>query len=132
MKQDILLFDGICNLCNGSVQFIITRDVKEKFKFASLQSEKGQELLQKFNLPTNNFDSFVLVKDDKYYTKSTAALLVFSSFGGLWSLLKILLIFPAFIRNAVYTLVAKNRYKWFGKQESCWLPTPELKSRFLG
>lgn len=132
MKQDILLFDGVCNLCNGSVQFIITRDVKQKFVFASLQSEKGQELLTKFKLPTENFDSFVLVKGDKYYTKSTAALLVFSSFGGLWLLLKIFLIFPAFLRNIVYNLVAKNRYKWFGKKESCWLPTPELKSRFLG
>lgn len=131
MEQKILLFDGVCNLCNGSVQFIITRDVKKEFLFASLQSEKGQELLKKFNLPTQDFDSFVLIKNDKYYTKSTAALLVFSSFGGLWSLLKVLLIFPAFIRNLVYTLVAKNRYRWFGKQESCWLPTPELKSRFL-
>ncbi len=131
MEKPVLLFDGVCNLCNGSVKFIIERDHKKLFMFASLQSEKGQEYLRKFNLPTDNFDSFVLVEGDQYYTKSTAALKVFSRFGGLWNLLKILLWIPAFLRNPFYSIVAKNRYKWFGKQESCWLPTPELQSRFL-
>ena len=131
MEKPILLFDGVCNLCNGSVQFIIERDTKKQFLFASLQSEKGQELLTKFNLPTQDFDSFVFIEGEKIYTKSTAALRVFSRFGGLWSLLKIFLLVPAFLRNLVYSLVAKNRYKWFGKSESCWLPTPDLQSRFL-
>ena len=131
MEKPILLFDGVCNLCNGSVQFIIERDTKKQFLFASLQSEKGQELLTKFNLPTQDFDSFVFIEGEKIYTKSTAALRVFSRFGGLWSLLKIFLLVPAFLRNLVYSLVAKNRYKWFGKSESCWLPTPDLQSPFL-
>ncbi|MCP4522508.1 MAG: thiol-disulfide oxidoreductase DCC family protein [Cytophagales bacterium] len=129
--QRILLFDGVCNLCNRSVQFIIERDKKEKFIFASLQSDKGQELLKKFGLPTQNFDSFVLIEEDKFYQKSTASLRVFSEFGGLWVLLKVLLIIPAFIRNPFYSIIANNRYKWFGKQESCWLPTPELQKRFF-
>lgn len=131
MEKPVLLFDGVCNLCNGSVQFIIERDHKKQFMFASLQSEKGQELLRKFNLPTDNFDSFVLVEGDQFYTKSTASLRVFSRFDGLWKLLKIALFIPTFLRNPFYSIIAKNRYKWFGKQESCWLPTPELQNRFL-
>lgn len=130
-NKPILLFDSVCNLCNGAIQFAIERDKKSNFMFASLQSEIGQALLEKFKLPTKDFDSFILIEGENYYKRSTAALRVAKGFGGLWNLIYWLIIFPAPIRDAVYSFVAKNRYKWFGKQESCWMPTPELRARFL-
>jgi predicted DCC family thiol-disulfide oxidoreductase YuxK len=130
-NHPIVLFDGVCNLCNSSVQFIIKKDKKKIFRFASLQGETGQALLQKFKLPTDNFNSFILVEEDTIYTKSTGALRMLKKLGGAWSLLYGFILVPAFIRNAVYNWVASNRYKWFGKQESCMIPTPELRSRFL-
>ncbi|TGN11661.1 thiol-disulfide oxidoreductase DCC family protein [Leptospira ilyithenensis] len=129
--QNILLFDGVCNLCNNVVQFTIKRDRVGKFKFAALQSEAGQTLLKKFNLPKEDFDSFVLVQGDKFYLRSTAGLHVLKELGGHWRIFYILILFPSFLRDFVYTLVAKSRYKIFGRTESCMMPTPELKSRFL-
>jgi predicted DCC family thiol-disulfide oxidoreductase YuxK len=128
--KPIILFDGVCNLCNKSVQFILKRDKDQKFLFASLQSLYGQKLLQKFNLPADNFNSFILYQDEKIYSCSTGALKMFSQLNG-WRWMKIFWVVPKFIRDAVYNLIAKNRYKWFGKKEECWLPTPELKARFL-
>lgn len=127
----IVLFDGVCNLCNSSVQFIIKHDKKNRFLFGSLQGKTGQHYLQQFNLPPDSFNSFMLLEDDKLYTQSTGALRMLKHLGGAWSLLYVFIIVPPFIRNWVYNLVAKNRYKWFGKQEACWLPSPELKSKFL-
>src|SRR6185503_18640196 len=128
--KPVILFDGVCNLCSGSVQFILKRDKEKKFMFASLQSNYGQKFLQQFNLPANTVNSFFLYQDDKIFTRSTAALKMFQQLKN-WRWVKILWIFPKFIRDAVYNLIAKNRYKWFGKKEECWLPTPELKARFL-
>lgn len=130
-KQPIVLFDGVCNLCNASVQFIISHDKTNKFLFTSLQSEKGQELLRGFNLPLNDFDTFVLVENGHCYTKSTAALRVLRLLGGKWRFFYGCIIIPKPLRDLVYSIVAKNRYKIWGKQESCWLPTPELQKRFL-
>ena len=127
----IILFDGVCNLCNSSVQFIIKRDKKNQFLFASLQSRTGQEYLRKFNLPADTFNSFLLVEDDHYYTRSASALRIARSLSGGWPLLYAFIIVPRFIRDAVYNLIAKNRYKWFGKQEACRVPTPDLKKKFL-
>lgn len=127
----VILFDGVCNLCNDSVQFILKRDKKKQFRFASLQSNAGQQLLHQFSLPAANFNSFVLLEKDKVYTKSTGALRMCKLLGGGWALLYALIIVPRFIRDAVYNMIARNRYKWFGKKEECWLPTPELKERFL-
>jgi len=127
----IILFDGVCNLCNSSVQFIIKRDKKNQFLFASLQGRTGQEYLRKFNLPADTFNSFLLVEDDHYYTRSTSALRIARSLSGGWPLLYAFIIVPRFIRDAVYNLIAQNRYKWFGKQETCWVPTPDLKKKFL-
>ena len=131
LSQSIVLFDGVCNLCNRAVQFIIKRDKKKQFLFASLQGKAGNKLLQKFDLPANLFNSFVLVEGDKVYTRSTAALRVAKKLSGGWKLLYGLMIVPGFIRNAVYNLIAKNRYKWFGKRDECMIPTPESKERFL-
>jgi len=127
----IILFDGICNLCSSSVQFVIKRDKKNRFLFASLQGAAGQQYLHRFGLPADDFHSFLLVEGDSCYTHSTAALRVARSLGGAWSLLYAFIIVPRFIRDAVYNLIARNRYKWFGKKEACWVPTPELKKKFL-
>ena len=130
-SKPIILFDGICNLCNGAVQFIIRHDPDGKFLFASLQSETGQQLLKQYNLPATDFTSFTLVQDDTVYTKSTGALKVAKQIKGAWSCLYIFIIVPKFIRDAVYTWIAQNRYSWFGKKNACVIPTPELKARFL-
>jgi len=130
-KKPIILFDGVCNLCNGAVQFVIKRDPDGKFLFASLQSEEGKKLLQQFQLPQEDFSSFVLIEDDKIYTRSTGALKVAKQLKGAIKLLYAFIIVPKFIRDAVYNWIARNRYKWFGKKNECMLPTPELKERFL-
>jgi predicted DCC family thiol-disulfide oxidoreductase YuxK len=130
-SKPIILFDGICNLCDGAVQFVIKHDPEKKFLFASLQSEAGQRLLKQYKLSVENFNSFILIKDEKVYSKSTGALKVARQIKGVWSLLYIFIIIPAFIRDTVYTWIAKNRYKWFGKKETCMMVTPEFSARFL-
>mgnify|MGYP001272979165 CR=1 FL=1 len=124
----IILFDGVCNLCNGAVQFVIKRDKQEQFMFGSLQGQAGQAYLRRFGL---DFTSFVLIEDDKAYTRSTAALRTAKHLGGLWKLLYVFIIVPRFIRDAVYNRIAGNRYKWFGKKDACMVPTPALRARFL-
>ncbi|MEH7072717.1 thiol-disulfide oxidoreductase DCC family protein [Neobacillus drentensis] len=126
----IVLFDGVCNLCNSSVQFIIKRDSSGYFKFASLQSETGQELLKKHGL-SHELKSFILIENDQVYVKSSAALRVCSRLDGAWRIFTISRFLPLIFRDFLYDIIAKNRYKWFGKKESCMLPLPEWKSRFL-
>lgn len=130
--QTVIFFDGVCNLCNGAVQFTIERDHKNSFRFASLQSDFAKEELTPFNISSANLASFILLEEGKIYLRSTAALRVARKLKGLWPLLYGFIIVPRFIRDAVYNYIAKNRYKWFGKQETCWVPTPELKNKFLG
>lgn len=130
-NHKIILFDGVCNLCNSSVNFIIDRDKKNIFKFAALQSETGQKFLNKFGMDQNDFDSVVLVDENKFYSKSSAALKIVKEFPFLWKALYIFIIIPAPLRNFFYDLVAKNRYNWFGKKDSCRMPSPELKNKFL-
>jgi predicted DCC family thiol-disulfide oxidoreductase YuxK len=127
----LILFDGVCNLCNGTVQFILKKDKKELFTFASQQGEFGQHTLKQFGLAASNPNSFVLLEGEKIYTHSTGALRVFRHLGGIWKLLYVLIIVPPFIRDGVYNFIARNRYKWFGKRDSCYLPSPALKDRFL-
>jgi predicted DCC family thiol-disulfide oxidoreductase YuxK len=130
-KHGIVLFDGVCNLCNSSVQFVLKRDAADYFRFAALQSDTGQQLLQQSGLPTQHFSTFVFIKKGKYYTQSTAALKVAKRLNGLWPLLYAFIVVPPFIRNFFYRLIANNRYRWFGRQESCMIPTPELKAKFI-
>lgn len=130
-NHKIILFDGVCNLCNSSVNFIIDRDKKNIFKFAALQSEAGQKFLNKSGMDQNDFDSVVLVVENKFYSKSSAALKIVKEFPFLWKALYIFIIIPAPLRNFFYDLVAKNRYNWFGKKDSCRMPSPELKNKFL-
>lgn len=127
----IILFDGVCNLCNGAVNFVIERDKKNVFKFAALQSEVGRELASKYEIDTAALDSIILIDGDTHYQKSTAALRIARELSGGYPLLYGFMVLPKFLRNAVYDYIARNRYKWFGKKENCMIPTPELKSRFL-
>lgn len=130
-NQGIILFDGVCNFCNDSVQFIIKRDPKGYFKFAPLQSELGKSLLEKHGMPTDAMDTIILIENGIAYNYSTAALRIARKLSGLWALFYIFIIVPPFIRNPIYRFVGRNRYKWFGKKESCMMPTPEIRSRFL-
>ena len=126
-----LLFDGVCNLCNGSVQFILKRDTQGRFRFASLQSEAGRRLMTGHGLDPDALSSVVLIEDGRAYQESTAALRIARHLPGAWKLLRVLTIIPRPLRDAAYRLIARNRYRWFGKTETCWLPTPELRARFL-
>lgn len=132
MKR-IILFDGDCNFCDSSVQFIIKRDPYDHFRFSSLQSETGKELVSKYSIPAE-VDSLVLIEDNKAYTKSSAALRIAKKLDGLWHLLYVLLLIPRPIRDLFYDYFAKNRYQWFGKKteaEACMLPTPEQRQKFI-
>jgi len=127
----IVLFDGVCNFCNSSVNFIIYRDYKKRFKFTALQSGKGQELLKHYNLDTENLKTIILIENEKYFTKTTAALRIAKHLKGFWKLTYIFIIIPPFIRNIAYNIIAKYRYKWFGKKDACRILTNEEKEKFL-
>jgi predicted DCC family thiol-disulfide oxidoreductase YuxK len=127
----ILLFDGVCNLCSSSVQFVLKRNKKGNIRFASLQSEFGQKALKDSQLPSDYINSLVLLADGKTYVKSDAALHLSKHLNGFWKVGSVFLVVPRFIRNAVYDLIAKYRYSWFGKMDVCWIPKPEWKDRFL-
>ncbi|OIQ23799.1 thiol-disulfide oxidoreductase DCC family protein [Lacinutrix sp. MedPE-SW] len=132
--KKLILFDGVCNLCNSSVQYVIKNDKKSKFMFAALQSDVGKQIINHFKINPLHTDSILLYspKKNTIKVKSTAALYIAKDLGFPTNVMAIFLIVPVFIRHWVYDYVAKNRYKWFGKKESCWLPTPELKSKFIG
>lgn len=130
-EKTILLFDGVCNLCNRTVQFVIKRDKKANVKFASLHSEVGKQIMQQYHIPSEYIDSIIFFENKKVYYKSTAALRLSKKMDGLWPVIYVFIIIPAFIRNFVYDFIARNRIKWFGKADTCWVMTPELKNRFL-
>ena len=130
-SQPIILYDGVCYLCNGIVNFLLKADKQKRFKFSPLQSDSGQVLLKKFNLPTDDFNSFVLVEGEQVYQRSAAALKVATRLGLPWSLAGVGWILPRPVRDALYNFIAANRYKWFGQHDSCLMPTPEIKERFL-
>lgn len=127
----VLLFDGVCNLCSSSVQFVLKRNDKENVKFASLQSDFAANALKQSELPVDYLNSLVLLEQGKTYVQSDAALQLTKHLNGLWKLGSIFLIVPKFIRNPVYDWVAKNRYRWYGKKDACWIPEPKWESRFL-
>ncbi|MDF2903921.1 MAG: hypothetical protein K0S25_1559 [Bacillus sp. (in: firmicutes)] len=126
----IILFDGVCNFCNQSVQFIIQNDPAEHYKFASLQGDIGKRLLNQYHVD-KDINSIVLIENEKSYLKSSAALRISMKLNWPWKLFGIFLLIPRFIRDFFYDIVAKNRYRWFGRQENCMLPSPNLKERFL-
>lgn len=131
--KKIVLFDGVCNLCNSFIDQIVKRDKNNVFLFASLQSGIGIAIREHLKLDTSKLDSVILYEpDETYYKKSTAALHIMKEFGGAWKLMKGFLIVPKFIRDAVYDLIGNYRYKLFGKKETCRMPTPEERAKFLG
>ena len=131
LSYPVILFDGVCNLCSGIVQFVIKHDPKHQFRFASLQSEFGQEVLEQFQLPATEFGSFILLENNIIYTKSGGALRVVKKLNRLLPALYVFFLIPPFIRDAIYNWIAKNRYTWFGKKQACWIPTPELNNLFI-
>ena len=129
--SSIVLFDGVCNLCNGAVNFIMDRDPRQQFRFASLQSEVGEALLAQHGLPTSYLGSLVLVEGQKVYTKSTAALRITRRLSGLWPLFYVFIVLPTGVRDFFYDIIARNRYRVFGKSDTCRLPTAAERARFV-
>lgn len=128
----IILFDGVCNLCNGAIQFMIKHDKKDAFRYAALQSDIGQKLIAERHIDTEKIDSIVLIEPGvAYYTKSDAALQIGKHLKGYSTISSLLLGIPRVIRDFVYDFIARNRYKWYGKKQECMIPTPELKAKFL-
>ena len=128
---DIVLFDGVCNLCNSAVDLIIRNDKKGQIKVAALQDQKTKELLKDYKINSDYLDSIILIRGEKVFYKSRAALEITKNLKGLWPLLYVFVILPTFIRDPIYDFIARNRYRWFGKKETCRLPTPEERARFL-
>ena len=130
--KKIILFDGVCNLCDATVQYVIKKDVKDVFRFVAIQSELGQKIINYIKVDTSQTDSIILYIPGKaYFIKADAAFNIAKELGGLISLTSIFSVLPQFLKNFGYDFVAKNRYKWYGKKDSCMMPTPELKSKFL-
>lgn len=131
-EKKIILFDGVCNLCNGAIQFVIKRDKKDTFRYATLQSKIGEQLIAERAIDTTKVDSIILIEPGvAYFTKSDAALQISKSFGGGWKLLSIFTWIPKSFRDVIYDLIARNRYNWFGRKDACMIPTPELRAKFL-
>ena len=131
-NKKIILFDGVCNLCDASVQFIIKHDAKDIFRFVAIQSELGQEFIKYLGIDTSKTDSIILYEPGiAYYYKAEAALRITRELKSWHSILYGFMFIPDGIKNSVYDYIAKNRYKWYGKKEACMIPTPELKAKFL-
>lgn len=130
-EDDIVLFDGVCNFCNKTVQFIIRNERKPQLRFASLQSETGKRLLKQYNVDEGDYGTFVYIRKGKAYSRSTAALLITLKLRWLWPLLSVFLIIPPFIRSWFYNYIAKNRHRWWGRTEACQIPSPEIRKRFI-
>ena len=131
-NKKIVLYDGVCNFCNNSVNYIISKDKKDIFRFVSLQSKLGNDIINYIGLKEKNIDSIVLYqKGNAYYYKSSAAIQILKNFGGIYSIANILNYIPLSIRDYIYDIIAKNRYQWFGKKDSCIIPTQEIKDKFL-
>jgi predicted DCC family thiol-disulfide oxidoreductase YuxK len=130
-NKKIILFDGVCNLCNSSVHFIIKKDKKKQFLFTSLQSDAARDILLQFQLKNSELDSILLIENGQVYQKSDAILKIVKHLNGIWKISYGFIILPKFIRDYVYIIIAKNRYRWFGKREVCMIPTKELQMRFL-
>ncbi len=128
---NVILFDGVCNLCNGFVQFLIKQDSKGRFKFASLQSKYAQDLFLNDKMPADRFDSVVYISGGEVRQKSVTVLHILKDIGGLWKAFYALIIIPRIISDAIYDFVATNRYRIFGKRQECMIPSDELRSRFL-
>lgn len=131
MTSSLVFFDGVCNLCNNTVQFLLKIDKHQRLQFGSLQGETAKNNLPAYNISPNKLSSIIFIHKGKVYTESSAVLEIFRVIGGLWTLLYVFKIIPAFLRNGIYRLIARYRYQWFGKKDQCMIPSPSLQSRFL-
>ncbi|MFN3996921.1 thiol-disulfide oxidoreductase DCC family protein [Algoriphagus sp.] len=129
--KSVILFDGVCNLCNASIDFILKRDKKNQFLVGALQEDAGKNLLSKFKVNPEYLDSLVLIEGDQIYFRSTAALKIAKKLPGLWPLFHGFMFLPSGIRDGIYNWIGRNRYRWFGKKNTCRLPTPEEKAKFI-
>jgi len=130
--KKIILFDGVCNLCDATVQFLIKRDTKDVFRFVAIQSDLGQDIIKHIGIDISKTDSIILYEPGTaYYYKAEAALKIGKELGGLYSLLNIFNVVPKALSNSIYDFVARNRYKWYGKRDACMIPTPQMKAKFL-
>lgn len=130
-EKSLILFDGVCNVCNGFVTFILPRDRRNQFQFGSLQSHTAAEVLRDFPLAPRDVSTVILIEDGKLFTRSTAVLRIARKLGGLWSLAYPFIVIPPFIRDGLYDLVARHRYRLFGKRDACMIPKPEWKDKFV-
>ena len=130
-EKPVVLYDGVCNLCTGVVQFVIKHDPDWQLNFASLQSAIGQKILNQYHLDGKTFDSFVFIKSNIAYTHSTAALMLAANLGFPWRMLSVFLVLPKPFRDSIYRFIARNRYKWFGQKSSCMMPNQDIIKRFL-
>ncbi|WP_026950957.1 thiol-disulfide oxidoreductase DCC family protein [Algoriphagus mannitolivorans] len=130
-QKSIILFDGVCNLCNSSIDFILKRDKSNRFLVGALQEEPGKAILARYQAKPDYLDSLVVVENEKIFFRSTAALKIAKNLSGLWPLFYGFIFIPAFLRDPVYDWIGKNRYRWFGKKNTCRIPTPEEKAKFL-
>jgi predicted DCC family thiol-disulfide oxidoreductase YuxK len=132
INKKIIIFDGVCNLCNNTVLKVIKYDEKNIFLFTALQSEEGKEIINHLGIDLSKVDSIILYEPGiSYDIKSTAAIKIMQEFKGFSVLSRLFLMIPEYVRNVIYDFIAKKRYKWFGKREKCMIPTPELKAKFL-
>ncbi|CAN5240328.1 thiol-disulfide oxidoreductase DCC family protein [soil metagenome] len=130
-NHGVVLFDGICNFCNDKINFIIRHDKNDYFRFAALQSETGKKMLDERGIDMSDPDTFILIENGKVYDRTSAALRIAKKLNGGWPLFYALIIIPPFLRDIAYKIVARNRYKWWGKKESCMIPTPEIRQKFI-
>lgn len=129
--ERVIVFDGVCNFCNAFVNFVMDRDTREQFKFGTLQSQPGQQLLRQFNLSTQDYETFLLVENGQVFTKSTAALKIFRGLQGWWPWLYAFILIPRPLRDMVYSFIAQHRYQWMGKSDTCRVPSSKERARFI-
>ena len=131
-NKKIILFDGVCNLCNSAINYVIDHDKQDVFRFVSLQSKLGLYIQEYLGIENSNLETIILyIPNEAYYIKSTAAIKIMATFPGVWKLMSVFIFIPSVIRDIAYTYIANNRYKWYGKKESCRIPSAELKAKFL-
>ncbi|AMQ57984.1 thiol-disulfide oxidoreductase DCC family protein [Algoriphagus sanaruensis] len=130
-RKSIILFDGVCSLCNASIDFVLKRDKHNRFLVGALQSEAGRKLKEAHQIPEEYFDSLILIENGQAFFKSTGALKIAKDLSGIWPILYPLIFLPKGLRDPIYDWIGKNRYRWFGKKETCRLPSPEEKEKFL-
>lgn len=131
MQDPVIFFDGVCNLCNASINYVIDHDPKGYFKLCAIQSEKGEDFLKNYNLTPKEVKTVILFENNRLYTRSVAALKIAKRLKGPVKLTWIFILVPRFLRDPVYNYIARNRYRWFGKREQCRVPTPEIRNRFI-